>query len=356
MDFLIDSWTELLFLMLGLVVLLGGSEVTVSGAQTLARRWKIPELVIGLTVLALGSDLPEIATNIQVALDLRQGADPELSGLALGNVLGSSLSQITLVTGITGLFAHLYISKQTLQRDGSALVTAMGLLIVLSLDGQLSWVDGLILCLFYLLYLLVLSNLLRKNLQHRGLPTGFMKVVEWLHPSQELTEEQVEKELEKGQVLVEDSRWWGVLYDLVRILVGLVAVIMGAEMVVKNGESLARSYDIHDALIGVFIGVATSLPELMISLKAVQKGSPGISIGNLVGSNIVDTTVAVGIGALFAPLMVDDTILFFQMPFVAVGTVMTLLVFYNHRDLDKSESWVLILLYGLFLWMSVVMG
>lgn len=302
-----------LLIILGLFGLWLGSDIVVSGGQTLARRMKISEVVIGLTVVSIGTSIPEISTNLASGYNKLMGIDA--SGIAIGNIIGSCLSQITLVIGVVGLFATMYLQKKSLIRDGFMMVFALFAMLLASADLVITQLEGFILASIYIIYIVYLVD--------------------------------KEKIFVKSKKIEEKK---SIIVDVVKVLVGALIVVISADMVVKNGVGIANTIGIREALIGIMVGLGTSLPELTVSLKGVIKGSGGISIGNLIGSNITDPLLSLGLGSVLAGFTVSSSTLFLEFPFWIVGTSIALLLLHNHTNLNRNESFVLIIFYIMFIY------
>jgi len=342
---------NIILVVLGLFFLILGSELAVVKAQRLARRFHISPLVIGLTLLAIGSDLPEIATNIGVGVAVREGL--KTSGIALGNVLGSSLAQITLVAGIAALMGKIKIEKKTFTRDGLAVLLTFFLMLTVSIDGYISPFEGGLLIVGYIVYLLILSHILSMKMSREVIPFFFRRLFHRFRGREAFEEIEL---VEKSQpVDRKKASLKNLLLDLGIILVGLGLVTLGAGWVVFYGHSLARILGMDDVLMGLFLGLGTSLPELVISVVAVYNGAVAIGIGNILGSNILDQSLALGSGAVISGLTVSPRVLIFEFPFLFLGTVMTLIMLKDHNDLDRYEAVLLILFYCLFLFLSIVL-
>jgi len=308
-------------------------------------------LVIGLTLLAIGSDLPEIATNIGVGIAVREGLNT--SGIALGNVLGSSLAQITLVAGIAGLMGKIKIEKRTFLRDGLAVLLTFFLMLTVSIDGYISSFEGILLIVAYIIYLLILGHVLSMRMSREVIPFFFRRLFHRFRGQEALEEiELVEKTPRISRQKVSPIIF---LVNLTVILIGLALVALGANWVVFHGHALAKILGMDDLLMGLFLGLGTSLPELVISVVAVYDGAAAIGIGNILGSNILDQSLALGSGAAISGFVVNPRVLIFEFPFLFLGTVMTLTMLKDHNDLDRYESVLLILFYCLFLFLSVVL-
>lgn len=304
----------IVLLIIGLFGLWFSGEIIIPAAKRIARRLKISEVVIGLTVVSIGTSIPEISTNLTAGYSTLAGIDA--SGIAIGNIIGSNLSQITLVLGLVGFVTVMKISERSLKRDGLMMLFALILMMLASIDLRISRFEGIFLVSVYLIYLFFL-----------------------------LKEEKIfvtKKKIEKKPILL----------DLLVVVGGVVLVVYSADLVVSNGVNIARTFGIREALIGIFVGLGTTLPELTISLKAALQKAGGLSIGNLIGSNITDPLLSLGLGSSLAGFSVAKQTLIFVIPFWLVGTLIALLLLFNHVNLNRKESGVLILFYLLFLYIQ----
>ena len=306
---------ELGLLLAGLIGLWWGSEQVINPVKRIARRLKISELIIGLTVVSIGTSLPEIFTGVLAGYNKLQGV--ETSGLAVGQIIGSNIAQATLLLGIVGIAGTLYISKKSLGRDGFMMVFALLAMFMTALDGEVTRLEGLILILIYVGYLAYLMI-------HEKIIVKASKDGEGYHP----------------------------MLDVLLIFVGVGVVVFMANLVVVYGVRLAGLFGVSEVLVGLFIGLGNALPELSISLKAISRGSGSLSLGTLIGSNITDPLLSFGLGAAVAGFAVSSQTLIFDFPFWLVGTLIALFLLHNNTNLSKHESAVLILLYMLFMYMQ----
>jgi cation:H+ antiporter len=312
-----------LWILIALVALVLGSTQAIQGARQLATALGLSPLVVGLTITAVGTSLPEIATNLAVGFSAFGGeADP--SGLAVGNIIGSNLSQITLLLGITALVSTLKLSHSAIRLHGGMALVALLLMGLTALDGVVGRLEALALVLVYLGYLAYL--LYRARTEDVPGPD--------------------EDEIEPEVVVLK----WAVL----RTVVALVVVLGSAKVVVDQGVVLAQAAGVSDTLIGHGVGLATGLPELVLALSALRAGEQDMGIGNLLGSNITDPLLSFGLGALVHPVTVLPGTLTFDGVFWLVSTVIALLLLWEQRDLTRPEGASLVLLYGLFLWLRIV--
>lgn len=270
-------------LVLGFVMLIKGADWFVDGAKGIAKRLKIPEIVIGLTIVAMGTSLPEASVSISSAL--KNSAD-----LAVGNVLGSNILNILIILGITSMICPLAVKKNTCLIEMPFLVLMTVLLFVLGLDGKLNLIDGIIFLVFFGIYLLYLLKSAKNN--------------------EEDTEE------------LQDKPVWKLLFALV---VGMVIVIVGSNVTVSAASDIAKALGVSERMIGLtVVALGTSLPELVTCIVAAKKKSADLAIGNIVGSNIFNILFVLGLTSVIT--VVPYQVLFLKDSLFAIlSSVMLLL-------------------------------
>jgi cation:H+ antiporter len=301
---------EYLSLLIGLAGLWFGTEVTIRGAVTVAERLGVSEFIVGVALLSIGSDLPELAIAVDGAL--KNLGTLDTADVIVGTALGSSLGQIGFVLGVASLFSFLTLPRDVIFRHGSVLLGSVVLLGMFGYDGHVSRTEGFALVTVYLIYFFALFGDRKKNRQHEeedgtpGLPRA------WLY-----------------------------------LLVGLAIVIICAELTVDGAIAVAAALNISEAFIAVIIiGLGTSLPELSISVGAAIRNRARMSVGNLIGSNIFDTLVPVGVAAAIAGLRFDSNLLRFEVPFLFVLSLVVLFFFVRKRGIQKGEAVTILAMYG----------
>ena len=299
---------EFIFLILGLLGLVIGSHLIIKGGLNIAEHYKISQFFIGLTIFAIGSDLPELFIDITGAIKKLNGFDT--SELIIGETIGTCLGQIALTLGIVGLFSTLTLKKRELQRDGLLMVGSVALLFFLGFDGEISKNDGIILILTFLIYFI---SLFRE-----------------------------EKIYEKIQITSKIHLTWAIF----SIIGGFAILIYSSSIVVDNALILATIWGVSQSIIGIFIvGLGTSLPEMVISLSALRKRAFRLSVGNLIGSNIFDILFTLGISSAISGFIVDQKFLKFDIPFLFATSIIVLIFFGKRKKIDKKEAIALISIY-----------
>jgi cation:H+ antiporter len=297
---------ETILFLFGLAGLWGGTVLTVGGAVDVSERHGLSHGFIGLTILAIGTDLPELLVSVSGSIHQLRGV--ETSGVIVGNAIGSAMAQGTLVLGVAGLFGYLGMSQQMIRRDGLTLLLAIGLTSVLTFGGGVGRLEGAALVIAYLIY--------------------FVALVQAEHGQAEVSA---------------DTPGPSPVFAL---LVGLVTVVLSAHVVVSEGIAFAERSGLSQTVVGaLIIALGTSLPELALAIGAARKGHASLSVGNIIGSNIFDLLIPVGVAAMIHPLVVVRSTTSFDLPAVAIATAALLLFMSRKRGLQRPEAFALIGLY-----------
>ena len=309
--------TYLLFAV-GLIGLWAGADAVTKGSLGIARKLGLSETFIGMTILALGTDLPEVIVSVTGAIE--QSAGVETAGLVIGNIVGSTMGQIGLVLGIAGVMKVLEIDKQEIISNGSIMIASALAFWLFAQDGFLSPAEGIFLLIGYALYLIILgtnerkmSKLAKKHSKHKRI------LKKYRHP---------------------------IWYFLLELAIGLVVIAATSHLVITEGLVIAEMLNISQMLVGIImIGVGTSLPELVVSINAILRGSSGLSVGNLIGSNIVDILLALGLSATIGGWKVPRNITTFDLPFLMVTSIIIILFLLSRKKLERKESFLVLALY-----------
>ncbi|MFC0338204.1 cation:H+ antiporter [Kushneria avicenniae] len=303
----------LVYLVAGLVLLMGGAEVLVRGASKLAALFGIPSLVIGLTVVAFGTSAPETAVSVQSAFS---GS----GDLALGNVVGSNIANVLLILGLTAMAAPLIVSRQLIRLDVPLLIAAGLLVWGLGANGVLSRLDGALLfgCIVAYTLFMVISSLRESRRE-----------------AQTARRENPDAEPAPSRT---PMAW---LKYLVMIVVGLVLLVAGSHFLVEGATALARALGLSDLVIGLtVVAVGTSLPELATSILAAVRGERDIAVGNVVGSSLFNLLCVLGLASLVAPqgIPVAASALVFDFPVMIAVSLACLPIFFTGYRIDRWEG------------------
>ena len=299
---------DFVLLILGLAGLWFGTEVTIHGAVSIAKRYGVSEFIIGLVILSIGSDLPELSIAVDAGLKNLGGGD--YSDVVVGSALGSSLGQIGFVLGFVGLLSYLTLPRPIIYRHGATLLGSLVLVGLFGWDGMVTFTEGVALLLFYAIYLVALLNEVN------------------------------------AETVVEPGDEMPLIRTLLYLAVGLVIVVGSAELTVSSAVTVARNLGLSESVVAVIlIGLGSSLPELTISIGAVAKGHHRLSVGNLIGSNVFDTLVPIGAAAVIAPLSFDQGLLRFELPYLLFVTALVMFFFLYKRGIQRWEAAVVLGLY-----------
>jgi len=317
---------SIVILLLALGLLVVSADFFIEGAKGLARRGGIPEVVIGLTIVSIGTSLPEILVTSTSALNVE--SKPEVADFAIGGILGSVLVQITLILGFVALLKGLKIRPSWLNRDG--LIMMLSLLLMtffLISDEGITRIEGIILSSLYVFY------------------------ISWLlYNRKEIMDQESTGEAES--IELKSLSWSGAAY-FVMVLIGLALAVFAAHHLVANASDLAYEMNIPHSIIGTVVsGLGTSLPELTIAFMAAKR-SQGVAIGTLIGSNITDPLLSIGVAATVHPLYLteagSDMIMLVILPATIISTAVALLLMRTSYEFRKWEGIALIMLYFIFL-------
>jgi cation:H+ antiporter len=314
------SLVTLLLFAAGFVVLILGAELLVRGASTLAVAAGISSLVVGLTVVAYGTSAPEVAVTVLAMFD-----QPPRPDIAMGNVVGSNISNVLLVLGLSSAAAPLLVSRRLLTTSLLLMIFSSVLLWGLSLDGQISRLEGVGLTLGALAFTVVsIHRSRRETLSARR---------NGLAPAQHL----------HGWRLVSS-----ITLNLALVLVGLLLLALGANWLVDGAVEIANLFEVSELVIGLtIVAVGTSLPEIATSLVASLRGQRDIAVGNVVGSNIFNVLLVVGVCALASPIpvTVSKSAVRLDIPIMVAVAVACWPVFYTGYSIDRWEGFSFLGLY-----------
>ena len=286
-------------LVAGFALLIWGADFFVDGASKIADKMKIPQLVIGLTIVAFGTSAPEAAVSISAGL--KGSAD-----LAVSNVVGSNILNVGIILGISALITPLAVQKCTIKYEiPYVMVTSLLLLGLGMFDGKLGWVDGIILWLGMILFLVYLL---------------------WIAKTGQAVTEEQEPEKKKTSVI------WMIL----KVIFGLVAIVWGSDLAVDGATAIATSVGWSERLIGLtIVALGTSLPELVTSVIAAMKKKADIAVGNIVGSNIFNILFVLGTTSLITPVAYVEAFIIDNIIAFVIALLLLLLVINRKKELKR---------------------
>ena len=314
-----ESLLPLILLIVGFVALIFGANWLVNGATSVGVRAKLSPLIIGLTIVAFGTSLPEMIVNV---FSCAKGSP----GLAIGNIIGSNTMNILLILGVSSMIWPVDVSRVSIRRDipvGFLATLAITLMANYFFTGQactINWVEGLILLLMGFAYLLL--TMLKKD------------------PKEDSDDTQ-------------EAMPWG--KTILAIVAGIAGLWLGGELVSRNAQILAKNWGMSESTIGLtVVATATSLPELITSIVAATKKNSGIAIGNVLGSNIINIFMVLGVSALITPLPFEAKMNQQLLILFVANALMLLFVFTGKgRKISRWEGALLTLGYVGFMWFSL---
>lgn len=299
---------QVFILLVGFLLLVKGADWFVEGAAGIAKKLGIPQLIIGLTIVAMGTSMPEAAVSITAALQ-------ENAGITIGNIVGSNILNILIILGVTALITNVAIQKSTLYYEIPYMIAITIVLMIFGITGgEISFIEGII---FWLLFIVFL---------------GYLFVMSKKGNSQENEE-------------VKDIPVWKCILFM---LVGGVMVVKGSDFAVSGASAIARFFGMSERFIGLtIVAFGTSLPELVTSVTAAKKGNAGIAIGNIVGSNIFNILFVIGTTALICTVPFESKFIIDTIIAIASGAVLWLGT-YKNRELRKPCGIVMLLGYAAY--------
>lgn len=299
---------NILLLIIGFLMLSKGADLLVDGASSVARRFNIPEIIIGLTIVACGTSAPEAAVSISSVI---RGA----SGVGIGNILGSNIANILLILGVSALISDLHVQKNTILYEIPFVCFISVLLMFMGWQyGMLSYGCATILCVLFALFILYLF-VISQNQKPDDNPVENMSVLKMT-----------------GCVLI-----------------GIIALIFGAKITVNSATEIARICNVSERIIGLtIVAFGTSLPELVTCVVAAVKRHSDIVIGNIIGSNIFNILFVLGITGLIQPIPFENAFLIDSAWGIITSVLLFIFVFYN-KKLTKAKGLFFVILYVVYL-------
>ena len=299
---------QVTLMVVGFIMLIKGADWFVDGAAGIAAKMGIPQLIIGLTIVAMGTSAPETAVSISSAI--KGNAD-----ICIGNVVGSNILNVLIILGITATIVELKVAKSTIRYEIPYMIFITIVLLIMGYTGnKVTLFEGAILWALFILYLAYLFVMARKN--------------------------NSDDEYQENK-----PAWKLVLY----IVVGLAIIICGSNITVDSAVSIAKAIGISERFIGLtIVAFGTSLPELVTSLAAARKGNADIAIGNIVGSNIFNILFVIGTTAFILPVTFESKFIIDTIICIATGVLLWLGVF-RKQKLNRKLGIVMLCAYGTYL-------
>ena len=309
---------DFIILIIGFFLLIKGADIFVDGASSIAKKIGIPSVIVGLTIVSLGTSAPELAVSLISSFNGN-------NGIAVGNVLGSNLFNTLVVLGGTAIVAPLLIKKSTITRDyiATLVVTILTCFLIFGLvpksENMLSRISGIILLVVCIAYMFILVKAAKKD---------------------SVKDEENTSEIKMSK-------------NILLSLIGVVGIVFGGNLVVDSATNIAYALGMSEKLVGLtIVAVGTSLPELVTSIVAALKGENDIALGNVLGSNIFNLVLILGASATISPITVSGVMLIDFIILIAVTLFIGALIFFNKKEdkrLGRLEGIILVGIYVAYL-------
>ena len=309
---------DFIILIIGFFLLIKGADIFVDGASSIAKKIGIPSVIVGLTIVSLGTSAPELAVSLISSFNGN-------NGIAVGNVLGSNLFNTLVVLGGTAIVAPLLIKKSTIKRDyiATLVVTILTCFLIFGLvpksENMLSRISGIILLVVCIAYMFILVKAAKKD---------------------SVKDEENTSEIKMSK-------------NILLSLIGVVGIVFGGNLVVDSATNIAYALGMSEKLVGLtIVAVGTSLPELVTSIVAALKGENDIALGNVLGSNIFNLVLILGASATISPITVSGVMLIDFIILIAVTLFIGALIFFNKKEdkrLGRLEGIILVVIYVAYL-------
>lgn len=296
---------KVVILLVGFLFLVKGADWFVEGAASIAKKLGIPQLIIGLTIVAMGTSMPEAAVSITAALQKN-------AGITIGNIVGSNILNILIILGVTAVITNVAIQTSTFRYEIPFMMVVTIILLVFGITGgEVTFVEGIIFWVLFLLYLGYLFVMAKKGTNE-----------------------------EEGET--KDYPVWKCILFMV---IGGVLVVKGSDFAVNGASAIARYFGMSERFIGLtIVALGTSLPELVTSVTAARKGNAGIAIGNIVGSNIFNILFVIGTTALICTVPFESKFIIDTIIAVVVGAILWIGT-YKHKELRRPCGIFMLLCY-----------
>ena len=313
-----------ILLIIGFFFLIKGADLFVDGAASIARKFNIPSMIIGLTIVAMGTSAPEAAVSITSSLSGQ-------NDMSVANVVGSNFFNILVVLGVSSLISKLPVQKNTIKKDTPFLLIVSGLLLVFGINKYISRIEGLILLIVfvYFLYSTVKMDKSVTNLDSSS-----------------------DNEIALAES--DTTTQTPILKTVILSIIGILGIVIGGDMVVDSATSIATLFGMSANLVGLtIVAIGTSLPEFVTSIVAIKKGETEIAIGNVIGSNIFNILLVLGLATFISPITIS-TLALIDIIFMLCITILLYLFMKKDYSLVKKHGIILVGIYIVYMSYTIV--
>jgi len=336
---------EIGIFIVSLVMLVMGSDYFVKGSAVIAEKFGISEFMIGLTLVAVGTSVPELAASIIAAVS----GEP---GIVIGNIVGSNIANIALIIGIAATIATIKTEEKMLIRDGYIMMFVTVIFFIAMAFGTITRATAVIFLLLYIAYIIFLFETRgkeRDEYHFKNFVRYFFRF-KYLRTIHAHILEEYRKARNKEPVKVVAVFKSGVIKDFLQVIVSAFAIYVGAKFLILEAVFFAEYFSVPKTVIGVtMVAFGTSVPELAVVLTAARKGYGNIAVGNIIGSNIANILLVGGVASLIMPLAVGKLTLLITAPFMVIASLMLLFFIKSQWQIHRVEGLAFIAVYTIFL-------
>lgn len=309
----------IVFLLIGFVLLVKGADIFVEGSSSIAKKFKVPSIIIGLTIVAMGTSLPEAAVSVTASLANK-------NTLAVSNVVGSNIFNLMVVIGVCAIMTPVAVDKVTLKRDFPFSVICALLLLALGIIGPMSLghIDGVIFLILFAGFIgLMICTALKASKEGSAV---------------------VSEEVEAAEEIKILPMWKSLLF----IVIGAAGIILGGDVVVNSASNIAAKFGMSQTLIGLtIVSIGTSLPELVTSCVAAHKNEVDMALGNAIGSNIFNILFVLGIAGAISPMaFLNENVI--DIVILLVFSLIVWLFAWTKKEIKRPEGLIMVLLYAAY--------
>ena len=311
-------------LIIGFFFLIKGADLFVDGAASIARKFNIPSMVIGLTIVAMGTSAPEAAVSITSSLAGQ-------NDMSVANVVGSNFFNILMVLGVSAIIAKLPVQKNTIKKDTPFLLIVSVLLLIFAFDKNISRIEGIIFLVIFVYFLYTTVKSAKNTKESTSLSDNEIAVSDNDIPANT-----------------------PMFKTIILSLIGIAGIIFGGDMVVDSATSIATMFGMSANLVGLtIVAVGTSLPEFVTSIVAIKKGETEIAIGNVIGSNVFNILLVLGLATAIFPIAIS-TFALIDIVFMVAITILLYLFMKKDNCLVKKHGFIFIILYIAYMTYTII--
>ena len=313
-----------ILLIIGFFFLIKGADLFVDGAASIARKFNIPSMIIGLTIVAMGTSAPEAAVSITSSLSGQ-------NDMSVANVVGSNFFNILVILGVSSLISKLPVQKNTIKKDTPFLLIVSGLLLVFGINKYISRIEGLILLIVFVYFLYSTVKMAKSATNLDSSSDNEIALAE-----------------------SDTTTQTPILKTVILSVIGILGIVIGGDMVVDSATSIATLFGMSANLVGLtIVAIGTSLPEFVTSIVAIKKGETEIAIGNVIGSNIFNILLVLGLATFISPITIS-TLALIDIIFMLCITILLYLFMKKDYSLLKKHGIILVGIYIVYMSYTII--